>query len=103
MMDKLNLLALHLVYLPLCLFIVVACICRVNAMTASRNRFFWSLMYILMAVYAAGELLDVLLTQHWMATHELAGLVAIALNLALTHRHWRLGPPPITCKPGCEP
>ena len=103
MTDLLNLIALHLVYLVLCLFIIVACICRVNVMTASRNRFSWSAMYTLMAAFAGGELLDVLTLQRWMAWYELAGLVAVGLNLWLTHRHWSNGPPPITCKPGCGP
>lgn len=103
MSELLDLIALHMVYLGLCCFIIVACICRVNVMTASRNRFAWSAMYILMAAFAAGELIDVLTLRRWMVWHELAGLCAVALNLLLTHRHWRHGPPAITCKPGCEP
>lgn len=103
MMQQINLAALYLVYVPLCLGIIVACICRVNMMTASSNKAGWSAMYILMAAYAGGELIDVLRLQIWMSTHELLGLLAMALNLGLTHRHWRQGPPQITCKPGCGP
>jgi hypothetical protein len=96
--EKLNAIALLAVYLPLCLFIIIACACRVNLMTASQNKVGWGAMYILFAAYAGGELIDVLTTGHWMATHELLGLIGIAGNLALTHKHWREGPPPLTQK-----
>lgn len=98
MTEVLNLALLFTVYTVLCLSIVAACVCRINAMTSKRNKLAWWLMYAGMAVYAAGELIDVALSWHWLPTHELVGLVAIALNLALTQRHWRDGPPPITCK-----
>jgi len=98
-LAALDVATLYALYGCLCVGIIAACICRVNLMTASRNKLGWSIMYTLMAAYAGGELLDVLTTGHWMATHELLGLLGIALNLALTHRHWRDGPPPVTCKP----
>jgi hypothetical protein len=97
-LHLLDALALYGLYGALCLGIIAACICRVNLMTASHNKAGWTLMYTLMAAYAGGELLDVLRLQIWMSTHELLGLVAIALNLGLTHRHWRDGPPPVTCR-----
>jgi hypothetical protein len=86
------------VYVPLCTGIVLACIFRIRLMTARSNKLGWNIMYTLMTCYAGGELLDVLTTGHWMATHELAGLVAIALNLRLTQRSWNAGPPAVTCK-----
>lgn len=100
MNTTINQVALLAVYVPLCLGIIISCVCRVNLMTASRHKAGWALMYVAMAAYAGGELTDVLATGHWMATHELLGLLGIAANLALTHRHWRQGPPPITRKAG---
>ena len=69
-----DVLALYLVHLVICMGIVAACICRVNLMTAQRNKFGWALRYTLMAMYAAGELVGVLATDQWPVPYELAGL-----------------------------
>lgn len=99
LLEQINLAALLAVYVPLCAGIIVACICRLDAMNARRHQARWNVMYVLFAAYAGGELTDVLRLQIWMSTHELLGLLGIAANLALTNKHWRQGPPPITCKP----
>lgn len=84
-------------FLIVCALIVGGCICRVGVMTASKHKLGWALMYIAAAAFAMGEAIDTLaagLPTEW----EMAGLLALALNLLLTHRHWKQGPPPITCK-----
>ena len=83
-----------------CLLIVTACICRVNLLERRTHRLGWSLMYVAMAAFAAGEglgLLDGLPT--W---NELAGLLAVGANLALTRRSWKDRPPPITQRPSTQ-
>lgn len=98
-MNIIERIALHAVYVPLCLGIVAAAICRINLMTRRQHKLAWWAMYAAMAVFAAGELIDVLRLQRWMSSHELVGLVGIALNLVITRRSWRSGVPDLACKP----
>ena len=98
MHAPLHLLLLALV-LPLCLGIIVAVICRLRLMHPSQHKLAWGVMYLAMATYAGNVLVDVLDTRQWPDDALWWALLAIALNLALTHRHWHAGPPAITRKP----
>ena len=84
---------------PVCLGILIAACCRINLMYRGQHRFLWALMYIAMAAFALALLLRTLHTHAWPDDASLWALLAIALNVALTHQHWLKGPPPITHKP----
>lgn len=102
MIDVLKLALLFTVYTVLCLAIVAACVCRINVMTAKRNKLSWWLMYMLFAAYALAVLIDGLATREWNKAY-LLGLAALGANLLITMKNWRTGPPPMSCKPGCAP
>jgi len=102
MSNSLNMVALWVVHLVLCLGVVGAAICRVDEMSRKRNKWSWFAMYALYAVFALAVLLETLKTGEWSPVY-LIGLSAVACNLVATLPNWRAGPPPLSCRPECEP
>lgn len=97
-----HLVALHIVYIVLCLGIVAAVICRVDEMNRKRNKLSWWLMYMLFAAFALAVLIDGVATREWNKAY-LLGLAALGANLLITMKNWRGGPPPMSCRPPrCE-
>lgn len=60
---------LRLAGLSGCVLVLAGCICRIGLMKSKRNRFIWWLVYALMAVYAGGVLLDLVMDRRvdWYA------------------------------------
>lgn len=102
MIEAMNLAALWVVHLVLCLGVVAAVICRVDEMNRKRNKWSWFAMYALYAVFALGALMQALSVGEWNLLC-LLGVSAVACNLAATLPNWRAGPPPLSCRPECEP
>ena len=90
---------LHYGSLAACVLVLTACVCRVDLMRHSRNRWAWFVLYALFAVYAMGTALGI-----WRDTDigwdDAAGIASIAYYMMLTRRLWVDGPPPETVKKG---
>ena len=76
-------------------YVVGTCVLRLNAINIHQHRYLWAIMYIFFAAFACGELLDVIVLSQWPSEGNIVGLIAIILNLYLTHSSWRVGPPSI--------
>lgn len=82
--------------------IAISAVCRLNVMHPKVNRRGWMLMYLCFGAFAVAVWLDVAHRQISTAT-ALLGLVAMGLNLLLTHRHWKDGiTPPATHRDQCQ-
>ncbi|PLC06415.1 hypothetical protein CY658_05115 [Variovorax sp. RO1] len=86
---------LRLAGLAGCVLVLAGCICRIGLMKSKRNRFIWWLVYALMAIYAGGVLLDLIVDRR-VDWYEIAGIGGIVLHLEVTRRQWRNGAPPET-------
>ena len=77
-------------------YIVGACVCRINLLDPKNHKWSWSLFYILFVYFACSVLIEAL--KRTPTAYELAGLVAIALNLWMTKATWGAQPPVVTHK-----
>lgn len=82
--------------LAACIAVLLGCICRIGLMQRRRNHVSWWLIYVLLAVYAAGMALDLAIGR-WVDWYEIAGIGGVLLYLERTRKLWRHGPPPETC------
>lgn len=76
----------------LCALIIIACICRVNLLTAGVHRFAWGVLYIAYAAFAMGCAID-LLIQRFAEWWVCLGVAGVVLQLWLTRKDWRAGAP----------
>jgi hypothetical protein len=77
----------------ICAIVIGACICRIDQLKAGRHRLGWVLLYIMLATFALGLLID-LVTGRDIDWWVCAGMAAILLQLHLTRKDWRAGAPP---------
>jgi hypothetical protein len=85
------------VIVALCALVILGSICRLDMMHARTNRGEWIALYTAAATFAAGMVLD-LAAGRAIDWHEVAGVVALLLQLHCTRRLWIDGPPPNTRK-----
>lgn len=76
-----------------CLFVIVACICRVNLMHYGRNKLGWLALYILWAPFAGGMLIDLLTAPGKVDWWACFGVAGILLHIVLTRARWSVGAP----------
>lgn len=76
-----------------CVFVVLACICRVNLMRYGISKPGWMALYILYAPFGGGMLLDLLLAPQKVEWWACVGIAGIVVHLMLTRHHWSNGAP----------
>lgn len=91
-------LVLTTISMVLAAFVILACICRVNALDPDKHQYLWTIKYSLFAAFAGGEVLQVVYEIDAFTMTELAGLVGIAIHLIATRPGWRNGPPTVAQK-----
>lgn len=88
---------LNYVGLLACVVVLLACVCRIELMSSTRNRWSWFVVYVLFAAYALGTAL-----QTWRARsfdwNDAAGIGAILVFVCITRCLWVNGPPPETVR-----
>jgi hypothetical protein len=75
-----------------CAVVICACICRIDQLKAGRHRFGWILLYLLLAPFALGVAIDLVLGRpvDWYVS---VGMAGVLLQLFLTRKDWRFGVP----------
>lgn len=84
---------LHMLVAALCVFVLISCTCRGDAVRMSEHKIGWCLMYLVGAAYAGGILIEVIEVRP-LNSLSITALVFIALNLWLTKHLWGEGVPP---------
>jgi len=81
--------------IAVCLFVLAACVCRLDMLKLRYSKLAWILMYILWAIYTGGVLTDL-----WVGRpvdwYEAAGVFGLLIHICLTRSGWHGGPPPDT-------
>ena len=75
-----------------CAAVLVGCICRIDRMRHGETKFAWFLCYAMLAGYACGVMLDLLLGYR-VDWYELLGIGGVMMDLVMTWRAWSKGPP----------
>lgn len=92
---------MSLVITCLTLYVVVACICRVNLLDPKAHKRTWSLFYIGWVYFAGNVLISSMARQPPL--YVVVGLAAIAVNLWMTRATWNHAPPRVTHKEPTAP
>lgn len=87
----------HYVVLVACVMVIIACICRVDKLRSSTNRYIWFFVYALFSVYAFGTALQVC-RGRLIDWDDAAGIGGILLFIIATWSQWTKGPPPETVR-----
>lgn len=85
--------------MAICAMVVGACICRIDQLKAGRHRLGWILLYITLATFALGLLIDLAIGRD-VDWYVCAGMAGILLQLHLTRKDWQWGAPPDIEKAG---
>lgn len=75
-----------------CAGVLVGCVCRIDKMGWRRTKVAWWLVYVAFGAYALGVGLDLALG-HYVDWYEVGGIGGLVLEMVLTMRAWRNGPP----------
>lgn len=82
-----------LLLLPV-VYVLTACICRLNLMTPATSKPLWRVMYLMLAAWAGWVAAD-LATNGDAPVRDAVGILAVALYMHLTRRRWADGVPEV--------
>jgi hypothetical protein len=90
---------LFILLVILCLSIMASSLMRIDKLKPKIHRYSWAVMYMAMLATAGFTLAQAIEDKRMPSPALLSALVAIGLNLLLTHYQWRYGAAPISLMP----